>query len=253
MKYLVKKLAEISGVSVRTLHLYDELGLLKPAYRGANGYRYYEKSQLLVLQQILLYRELGFELKQIKRLICKPGFDRMSALISHRRVLEQNLARTKKLIATVDKTIDYLKGTTSMSNQELFNGFSPEVQAKHEQEIVERFGEPAKKHIAQSKARVKNWTKADWEKSAKAFASICQDLVKLMGQGAVADSAEVQAVIRRHYEWLNQFWTPNRESYAGHGRFIADSKLRGAFEEHHAKLPEFVREAIGVYAERNLT
>lgn len=252
MKYQVKNLAEISGVSVRTLHLYDELGLLKPAYRGANGYRYYEKSQLLVLQQILLYRELGFELKQIKRLICKPGFDRMSALISHRRVLEQNLARTKKLIATVDKTIDYLRGTTSMSNQELFNGFSPEVQAKHEQEIVERFGEPAKKHIAQSKARVKNWTKADWEKSAKAFAAICRELVKLMGQGAAADSAEVQAVIQRHYEWLNQFWTPNRESYAGHGRFIADSKLRGAFEEHHAKLPEFVREAIGVYAERSL-
>jgi DNA-binding transcriptional MerR regulator len=252
MKYQVKKVAEISGVSVRTLHLYDELGLLKPAGRGANGYRYYEKSQLLVLQQILLYRELGFELKQIKRIVCKPSFDRISALISHRRILQQNLARTKKLIVTVDKTIDYLKGTNSMSNQELFAGFSPEVQAKHEQEIVERFGERAKEHIAQSKARVKNWTKADWEKSAKAFAGICQDLVKWMNQGATADSAEVQKVIRHHYEWLNQFWTPNRESYAGHGQFIADSKLRHAFEEHHPKLPEFVREAIGVYAERNL-
>jgi DNA-binding transcriptional MerR regulator len=253
MRYQVKKLAEISGVSVRTLHLYDELGLFKPAGRGVNGYRYYEKSQLLVLQQILLYRELGFELRQIKRIICKPSFDRVSALISHRRVLEQNLARTKKLIATVDKTIDYLKGKNSMSNQELFGGFSPEVQARHEQEIVERFGEPAKEHIAQSKARVKNWKKADWEKSAKAFAGICQDLVQLMNQGEAAEAAEVQKVIGRHYVWLSQFWTPNRESYTGHGKFIADSKLRHAFEEHHPKLPEFVREAIGVYAERNLS
>jgi len=252
MKYQVKKLAEISGVSVRTLHLYDELGLLKPAHRGANGYRYYEKSQLLVLQQILLYRELGFELKQIKRIICKPSFDRISALVSYRRVLEQNLMRTKKLIATVDKTIDYLKGKHSMSNQELFGGFSPEVQARYEQKIVERFGERAQRHIAESKARVKNWTKADWEKSGKAFAAICQDLVKLMDYGAGAESAEVQQVIRRHYEWLNQFWTPNRESYAGHGQFIADSKLRHAFEEHDPKLPEFLREAIGIYAERNL-
>lgn len=253
MKYQVKKLAVISGVSVRTLHLYDELGLLKPAYRGVNGYRYYEKPQLFVLQQILLYRELGFELKQIKRIIGKPGFDRVAALVSHRRVLERNLTRTKQLIATVDKTIDYLKGKNSMSNQELFGGFSPEVQARHEQEIVERFGEPAKQHIAQSKARVKNWTKADWDKSGKAFSGICQDLVKLMSQEASADSAEVQKVIRRHFEWLSQFWTPNRVSYAGHGQFIADSKLRHAFEEHHPKLPEFVREAIGVYAERNLS
>jgi DNA-binding transcriptional MerR regulator len=252
MKYQIKKVAEISGVSVRTLHLYDELGLLKPAYRGANGYRYYEKPQLLVLQQILLYRELGFELKQIKRIICKPSFDRISALIAHRRVLQQNLNRTKKVIATVDKTIDYLKGTASMSNHEFFAGISPEVQARHEQEIAERFGEPARKHIEQSKARVKNWRKTDWEKSAKAFARICQDLVKLMSQGGTADSAEVQEVIRRHYEWLNQFWTPNRESYAGHGEFIVNSKLRGAFEEHHSKLPEFVRAAIGVYADRHL-
>ncbi len=252
VKFQIKKLAEISGVSVRTLHLYDELGLLKPAYRGANGYRYYEKSQLLVLQQILIYRELGFELKQIKRIICKPTFDRIAALSSHRQVLAQNLRRTKNLIATVDKTIAYLKGTASMSNREFFGGLSPEVQAKHEQEIVERFGEPAKKHIAQSKRRVKNLSKTEWENSAKTFADICRELVVAMNQGASVDSAEVQKLIRRHFQWLNQFWTPNRQSYAGYGRFIADSKLRGAFEVHHPQLPEFARTAIDVYAERNL-
>src|SRR5215813_12307595 len=90
MAYTVKNLARMSGVSVRTLHFYDEVGLLKPAYLGANGYRFYEESQLLTLQQILFYRELGFELKQIKKILERPGFDRIAALQSHRQVLQKN-------------------------------------------------------------------------------------------------------------------------------------------------------------------
>ena len=92
MAYTVKKLAAMSGVSVRALHFYDELRLLKPAYLGANGYRFYEEPQLLVLQQILFYRELGFELKQIKRVLGRPSFDRITALESHRKVLRKDLA-----------------------------------------------------------------------------------------------------------------------------------------------------------------
>lgn len=84
MAYTVKKLAKISGVSVRTLHWYDEVGLLKPAYHGSNGYRYYEEEQLLILQQILFFRELGFELKQIRKVLGRTDFDKMVALSSHR-------------------------------------------------------------------------------------------------------------------------------------------------------------------------
>src|SRR6188768_3488278 len=108
MGYTVKQVARMSGVSVRTLHFYDELGLLKPAYHGANGYRFYEEAQLLTLQQILFYRELGFELKQIKRILGRPGFDKVAALESHRKVLRQNLADTRKLIHTIDKTLEHL-------------------------------------------------------------------------------------------------------------------------------------------------
>src|SRR6185295_16987624 len=110
MAYTVKKLAAMSGVSVRTLHFYDESGLLKPAYVGANGYRFYEEPQLLALQQILFYRELGFELKQIKWILQKPDFDRIAALESHRKILRKNLARTRELIGTIEKTIEHLKG-----------------------------------------------------------------------------------------------------------------------------------------------
>src|SRR5690349_3892821 len=114
MGYTVKQVAAMSGVSVRTLHFYDEAGLLKPAYHGSNGYRFYEEPQLLILQQILFYRELGFALKRIKEILGRPDFEKVAALKSHRQVLLQNLARTEQLIGTIDKTINHLEGGKQM-------------------------------------------------------------------------------------------------------------------------------------------
>jgi len=124
MAYTVKQVAAMSGVSVRTLHFYDEMALLKPAYAKANGYRIYEEPQLLMLQQILFYRELGFELKRIKGILSQRKFEKIAALKSHRQVLEKNVTRTRTLIETIDKTISHLKGTKKMKSEELFMGFS---------------------------------------------------------------------------------------------------------------------------------
>ena len=124
MAYTVKQLAVMSGVTVRTLHFYDEMALLKPAYTKENGYRIYEEPQLLMLQQILFYRELGFELKHINEILSQRKFEKLAALKSHRQVLEKNVARTRTLIETIDKTISHLKGTKKMKNEELFMGFS---------------------------------------------------------------------------------------------------------------------------------
>jgi DNA-binding transcriptional MerR regulator len=124
MAYTVKQVAEMSGVSVRTLHFYDELGLLKPAYLGPNGYRFYEESQLLTLQQILFYRELEFELKQIKEILDRKDFERVASLEAHREVLRQKLSRTHQLLETIDKTLAHLKGARKMKTEELFAGFS---------------------------------------------------------------------------------------------------------------------------------
>jgi DNA-binding transcriptional MerR regulator len=121
--YTVKQVAAMSGISVRTLHFYDETGLLRPAYTGTNGYRFYEEPQLLTLQQILFYRELGLELKEIKRFFGRAEFERVTALQSHREVLQKKLDRTRTLIETVDKTIEHLKGIKSMTGEELFEGF----------------------------------------------------------------------------------------------------------------------------------
>jgi len=124
MAYTVKQLAVMSGVSVRTLHFYDEMALLKPAYIKANGYRIYEEPQLLMLQQILFYRELGFELKRINEILSQRKFKTIAALKSHRQVLEENVTRTRTLIETIDKTLSHLKGVKKMKSEELFTGFS---------------------------------------------------------------------------------------------------------------------------------
>ena len=142
MAYTVKQVAAMSGVSVRALHFYDETGLLKPAYHGANGYRFYEEPQLLTLQQILFYRELGFELKQIKQILGRADFEIAAALQSHRKVLQKNLARTRRLIETIDKTIQHLKGTRKMKSKEMFTGFSVAAGNDRFGERVKLGGEP---------------------------------------------------------------------------------------------------------------
>ncbi len=252
MAYTVKELAQISGVSVRTLHWYDEVGLLKPAYHGSNGYRYYEEEQLLILQQILFFRELGFELKQIRKVLGRSDFDKMVALSSHRQVLKKNLAQTRKLIKTIDKTIEHLKGTKKMKEKEMFSGFSKEQQAEYERQIIERFGDQGKAHIEESKQNAKKWSKADEESFKKEFVDICKELTRLLEKNCKVSTKEVQSVIRRHYLWLKRFWTPTKESYAGHGQFIADSDLRKAYEAYHPRLPEFIAEAIQVFADKEL-
>jgi DNA-binding transcriptional MerR regulator len=142
MAYTVKQVAAMSGVSVRTLHFYDETGLLKPAYVGANSYRFYEEAQLLILQQILFYRELGFELKQIQKILGRADFEKVAALQSHRKVLQKDFARTRTLIETIDKTIEHLKGTRKMKSKEMFAGFSVAAGKDRFDEQIKLGGEP---------------------------------------------------------------------------------------------------------------
>jgi DNA-binding transcriptional MerR regulator len=120
MAYTVKQLAIMSGVTVRTLHFYDEMALLKPAYSKANGYRIYEEPQLLMLQQILFYRELGFELKHIRKILSQRKFEKIAALKSHRQVLEKNVTRSRMLVETIDKTISHLKGTKKKERRNVY-------------------------------------------------------------------------------------------------------------------------------------
>src|SRR4030042_3897192 len=114
MVYTVKKLAGLAGVSVRTLHYYDEIGLLKPESRSASGYRHYNEDAVIRLQQIMFFRELDFSLDEIRKIITRPDFDVLEALQSHRVLLTKRAERIDELLATVDKTIRKMKGKANM-------------------------------------------------------------------------------------------------------------------------------------------
>src|ERR1700712_6036430 len=141
-RYTVKEVAKLSGVSVRALHHYDEIGLLKPACVGANGYRYYGREELLRLQQILFHRELGLSLEEVGRVLDAKGFDKVAALRAHRAKLEAETKRYRQLMRTIDDTLAALEGDAKMEDKAMYRGFDPEKQAGYEQELVEKHGGP---------------------------------------------------------------------------------------------------------------
>lgn len=259
MNYTVNQLAKLSSVTVRTLRFYDEIGLLKPAFIAENGYRYYQEKELLLLQQILFFRELGFELKQIQQIMAQDDFDRLEALRLHKKILRQNIDRMTELMRTVDTTINHLEGKTTMNEHEIFKGFAidSEQQKKYEKELAAYLNRKHGAHKAQEEIsawgkKVEAWTEEDWQASGKEFESICKGLVMAIEKNLKPDSHEVQEIIRRHYTWLKRFWTPTKESYAGHADVIVDTNLRKAYQRYHPELAYYIAAAIKVFAAKEL-
>lgn len=253
MDYTVNQLAQLAGVSIRTLRFYDEINLLRPAYIAKNGYRYYQEPQLLLLQQILFLRELGFELKQIQEIIQQSDFDKIQALQAHKDVLRKDIVRKRALLKTIDKTIQHLEGKKTMNAQELFEGFNPEKQKRYEEYLIARFGAKAEKHIEESKRNVQQWTKTDWERVKQEFDSIHKELTNALERKLKPDSDEVQKIIGRHYELIKKFWAPMSESYAGLGQmYIEHPEFKEMYAQYHPELAQFLADAMSIYAKRSL-
>lgn len=253
MTYTVKKVSGLSGVSVRTLHYYDEIGLLKPTSYGENGYRYYEEDQLLKLQQILFFRELDFSLSDIQAILESNHFNRIEALRAHRQLLKQKVDRMNELMKTIDKTIDHLKGEYSMADQELYEGFSREQQEKYEIEIKERYGTCGEELFAESKSRMKNWTKADYSEVKQKIDELHQEFVTAIVAGMAIDDSVVQKLVRKHYNWINTFYAPTKEVYSGLGNlYVNHPDFRKMYDTHHPQLAEFLRDAMAFFAEYEL-
>ena len=123
-------MAKAAGVSVRTLHHYDVVGLLKPGHVGSNGYRYYEKAELLRLQQILIYRELGLPLVEIAAILDDPAFDPLTALRGHRAALEIRIEHYRDLVRTIDHTVMSLEKDEDMDDKEYYAAISSETRAR---------------------------------------------------------------------------------------------------------------------------
>jgi DNA-binding transcriptional MerR regulator len=253
MSYTVKKLAKLSGVSARTLHWYDEIGLFKPAYYGANGYRYYNQEQLLLLQQILFFRELGFPLNDIQKMLANSDFDKVRALRAHRQTLEESINRTQKLIQTIDKTILHLKGEQTMEDKELYAGFDMEKQKEYETFLVKYHGTIAEDLIHESKKRTKEWSKSDWDDIKREGNEIYKALEGCINEGLTPRSDEVQAIIHKHYQMIERFYDVSKDVYMGLAQLYCEHPdFRKYYEAHHPKMAEFLAEAMRVYAQKNL-
>ena len=253
MPYTVNKLARISGVSPRTLRFYDEIGLLKPAYYGDNHYRYYEEEQLLMLQQILFFREIGFPLTDIQQIISSDDFDKLESLSTHKSILQSSLEKTETLIKTIDKTISHIRGKLIMRDAEMYDGFDPKKQQEHEKYMLDK-GTITQKEVDDSWKNVRHWKKSNWESFKNDGDQLNQDLAQAMKSHLKPADIAVQALIQRHYDWVKNFWIPTKASYIGLADMYLDHPdYRDFYNNYHPNLVEYLVEAMRVFAECELS
>lgn len=213
----VKQLAALSGVTVRTLHHYDEIGLLAPAHIGANGYRYYGRKELLRLQRILFHRELGAPLGEIAALLALEEGDPVGALMRHRERLEAARERYSVLIDTIDRTVANLKGEARMPDADLYAGFSAEKQADHEASLIARYGDPMKDDIARSRRAMATLGEAGQAAMMDQLKEIEAALAEGMRCGANPAADPVDRLMGRHRAWVAAAWDKPcpPQAYAG--------------------------------------
>ncbi|MBP3952531.1 MerR family transcriptional regulator [Bacillus suaedae] len=237
----VKEVADLVGISVRTLHHYDEIGLLIPEETTEAGYRVYSDRNLETLQQILFFKELGFPLKKIKEIIDNPSFDRHEALkIQHNMLLEKK-SRLEKMIGTIEKTIQHSKGEIPMSNQERFEGFDFSHNP-YEQEARERWGDQA---VDGANEKTKNMTAFNQEK----FNEIYRNLAAIRHLSPA--SKEAQKEIKEWYQFLNKIGNYSLEAFKELGQmYVDDERFTKNIDQFGEGLAKFMRNAMEVYADR---
>lgn len=254
--YTVRQLAKLAGVSVRALHHYDAIGLLKPASVGENGYRYYGREELLRLQQILTWRELDLPLEAIGAMIDRAGEDRITVLEAQRAALAAKAARYGRLLATLDATLADLRGEKPMDDNELYQGYDPAKQAEYEVWLVGRYGPGMAQQI--SDAWVKGAKQVNTPEAAARlnaeFAAVDQAIGDAMNTGAATDAGIVQAAVARHYQIVSRFWAPTAQGYAGLADlYLENPDFRKRYEAVSPGLTEFLAAAMKVYAAESLT
>lgn len=251
MAYTVKKLSEISGVTVRTLHFYEESGLLKPAYYGSNGYRYYEEKELLQLQQILFFKELGLTLKQIRKVLGKSDFDQIAALHSHRQALSREWEKIGCLLKTVDKTIKHLKGKKKMKDREFFDGFSLVKKSSGGESFF------AAEEIVLQNLKIR--PSGEMEESerlevAEMANKIYAKIADCLEKGMDPSSKEVQKLIKEHCDFASRFHQISKNVYQALAKLYREHpEYRKQLDPINKDLAVFISEAMASFADKNLS
>lgn len=249
MEYTVQRLADLAGVSTRTLRYYDEIGILKPARINSSGYRIYGLAEVDRLQQILFYRELGVNLEQIKAIITDPSFDGAAALQEHRQKLLEKRQQLDILIANVEKTIAMKEGRLDMSNKEKFEGFKKKMiednEKKYGKEIREKYGNDM---VDQSNAKLQNMTQEQYEEVTALAEQVAETLAAALKTGDPAGDL-AQKAAELHKQWLTYYWNHYRkEAHAGLAQmYVDDERFKAYYDKEQPGTAEFFRDAILIY------
>jgi len=246
MAFTVSQVAQMAGVSVRALHHYDEIGLLRPSGRSQAGYRLYDGVDLERLQQVMFFRALEFPLEEIARIMNDPDFDVRGALRMQRQLLAGKAVQVRGLIAAVDAAIARHEKGETMTTEELFEGFDPK---QHEAEAEERWGQS--QEWAQSKRRTARYTGQDWAKIKAEGAEVYQQLAALMAAGAPPTSTEAMDAAELHRQHISRwFYDCSLSVHRGLGElYVADPRFTANIDKVAAGLSQYCCDAFAANAE----
>lgn len=255
MAYTIKQLANISGVSTRTLRFYDEVDLLKPAYIDVNNYRYYEEEQLLMLQQILFYRELDFSLKDIQAILSKNNFNKISSLNTHKVLLQEKSQKLNHMLKTIDKTVLHLRGEIAMQVEEFFDPMrlrNSQVQHEYAKYLVNH-NVLTQKEMDESFEKISSWTQEDFDKFKGDGDKFYRKMAVAIDANIKADNSHVQNLVHEHYLLIKPLWEFNQTSYLNLANAYKQDKNFIKFcSLYHPKLCELIVEAMQYYAKNSL-
>lgn len=248
-RYTVHQLSTLAGVSVRTLHYYDEIGLLSPAARTESRYRLYGEPELLRLQQILLYRALEVPLVEIGRILDDPDYDLAAALRRHRQALEQRMKQTRALLSTIDKTLVRItEDGMNMTDAELYEGLSQETIDRYKREAREMFDHQL---VEASEKRARKMSKEAWAALKAEGEAVNQTLAGMIDRDPA--DPEVQAMIARHHATIEPFYHATADIYRGLGSlYVEHPEFRAYYEKYALGLPEFIQRAMMHYTDHVL-
>lgn len=244
MKMHIREFAKLTGVSVRTLHYYDEIGLLKPSFVDEqNGYRFYDERCLERMQEILFYRELDFPLKDIGEIMSSPDYDKQTALKEQRRLLTLKKERLERLITALDGA---MKGENLSMN--IFDNSEYEAQCKqYAKEAKEKWG--STKAYKESAEKTKDYSKEKWSNVSEGMNTLMAEFAECRARGNAPESDEAQALVKKWQNYITEnFYTCTKEILAGLGKmYIADERFKDNIDKHGKGTAEFMCQAIGAY------
>lgn len=247
MTWSIQQVARMSRVTARTLRYYDEIGLLRPDRIGSNGYRYYERAQMLRLQQILLLRELGMDLATI-RAVADAQHDPVEALRGHHRRLLEERGRLDRLAETVAATIKHLEEGTDMPPENLYRGF--EFSPEYVDRELQRTRDP---ELSDVKSRTADWSEEDFESFNDHGAQLETRLLALLRVGVPHDDAATFAVLDDDLALQKQVWTPAKESYTALAESLCEpSEWRAHMDSLDPRLAAHLRSAMLAYANERM-